>query len=135
MFFAIAVALTAVMLAYLFFVRDKDIPEAPPVLPYHHLETRKAAIYENLRDLQFEFRVGKLSDEDYQRTKKGLQSELASVMAEIDQMKGGSPAPPPATEAPSSAGSAGSVCPHCGSKFERSLKFCGECGKSMAVNA
>ena len=43
-------------------------------------------IYENLRDLQFEYRVGKLSDADYQPTKVGLQKELAGVLAEIDKL-------------------------------------------------
>src|SRR5271154_6979929 len=68
------------------FVRAKDIPAPDPVSPTQHLEERKARIYENLRDLQFEYRVGKLSDADYQRTKLSLQQELAVVLAEIDRM-------------------------------------------------
>lgn len=87
MLLSVAVAVTVLLLAYLFVLWDKDIPEAPPLSPFHHLDSRKAAIYENLRDLQFEFRVGKLSDDDYQRSKKGLQSELAAVLAEIDAIK------------------------------------------------
>jgi hypothetical protein len=39
-----------------------DLPAAEPESPFLHLDDRKAAIYENLRDLQFEYRVGKLSD-------------------------------------------------------------------------
>jgi carbonic anhydrase/acetyltransferase-like protein (isoleucine patch superfamily) len=31
-------------------------PEPEPPSPFSHLDERKAAIYENLRDLQFEFR-------------------------------------------------------------------------------
>ena len=58
-----------------------------PYRPSQHLDERKAAIYENLRDLQFEYRVGKLSDEDYQQTKKDLQKELAGVLAEVDRIK------------------------------------------------
>ena len=70
-FVLIAIAVTLRDARLHVFVRAKDVPEAPPVNPpYQHLEGRKAAIYENLRDLQFEYRVGKLSDEDYQRTKK-----------------------------------------------------------------
>ena len=50
--------------------------------------------------LQFEYRVGKLSDHDYQHTKLDLQRELAGVMAEIDRVKaeiaaGNIPAPAP----------------------------------------
>ena len=46
--------------------RPTTCPSRSPFRPCQHLEERKAAIYENLRDLQFEYRVGKLSDADYQ---------------------------------------------------------------------
>ena len=72
------------MLVFILSVRAKDLPEPEPVSPFEHLDERKAAIYENLRDLQFEYRVGKLSDQDYQQTKQDLQKELAGVLAEID---------------------------------------------------
>src|SRR5688500_20314740 len=99
MFLALAIAVMVVMLAYTFFIPAKDVPEAPPVPPYQHLEGRTAAIYENLRDLQFEFRVGKLSDADDDRTKKELQVELGKVLAEIDLLKGAAPPPPAAAKA------------------------------------
>src|SRR6476646_10614269 len=79
--------LTIGVLVFILTVRDKDLPQPDPVSPFEHLDERKAAIYENLRDLQFEYRVGKLSDEDYQQTKQDLQKELAAVMAEVDRIK------------------------------------------------
>src|SRR5205809_1681828 len=79
--------LTIGVLVFILSVRSKDLPEPEPVSPFAHLDERKAAIYENLRDLQFEYRVGKLSDNDYQLTKKDLQKELAGVMAEVDRVK------------------------------------------------
>src|SRR5260370_13811167 len=82
-----AVLLTAGTLLFTLLVRTKDIPQAEPVSPVQHLEDRKAQIYENLRDLQFEYRVGKLSDEDYQRTKQELQAQLAVVLGDIDKVK------------------------------------------------
>lgn len=82
----VVVVLLAATLFYTLFVRDKDIPPADPVSPTKHLDDRRAAIYENLRDLQFEFLVGKLSDADYQHTKLSLQKELAQVVAEIEKM-------------------------------------------------
>ncbi len=129
MFFAIAAAATLVLFGMTLFVRQKDLP--PPFVPSptQHLEGRKAAIYENLRDLQFEYRVGKLSDDDYQRIKKELQGELSGVMAEIDRVK-----TPPVAE-PAVKKQAATVCPHCQAKFEKALKFCGECGKAMAASA
>src|SRR5690242_1969766 len=82
---ALAAALVIGILVYTLLVRVKDIPDPVPVSPLQHLEDRKAAIYENLRDLQFEYRLGKLSDEDYQRTKLSLQKELAGVLREMEE--------------------------------------------------
>jgi membrane protease subunit (stomatin/prohibitin family) len=143
-------------------VRAKDLPPPEPESPTRHLEERKAAIYDNLRDLQFEFRVGKLSDADYQQSKLGLQKELAGVLAEIDrihqlhpqlaahapraavksQEKAAANSAPAAVAetahatGPASNGASQNAavteCPHCGAKFSRAMRFCGECGKVMA---
>ncbi len=145
---SIAVILVIGTIIFTLFVRAKDIPEPAPASPTAHLEERKAQIYENLRDLQFEFRVGKLSDSDYQKTKLDLQRELAGVLAQIDALQ---TAPAVQTKiveakiveakvakAPASAGHAGNghkpdahACPHCGATFAQDMKFCGECGKVM----
>ena len=131
MIIAITCAVAIVVIVFVLGVRPKDIPPPEPVSPFLHLDERKASIYENLRDLQFEYRVGKLSDDDYQATKKDLQKELAKVLAEVDRIKSGAaPAPPPApAPKPDSL-----TCPHCSAKFEKPLKFCGECGKPMQVS-
>ncbi|MBX5496076.1 MAG: hypothetical protein IRZ15_12145 [Bryobacteraceae bacterium] len=130
-----AVILTIGVLAFTLLVRAKDLPEPEPVSPVQHLDERKARIYENLRDLQFEYRVGKLSDEDYQRTKQDLQRELAATLAEIDAIVGKTPkTATAAASSPSQAASkaeASFVCPNCNARFERPLKFCGECGKPL----
>ena len=136
MIISIAAVLAVAVIAFILVVRPKDLP--PPELedPFTHLDERKAAIYENLRDLQFEFRVGKLSEADYQKTKQDLQGELARVLAEVDRVRAGLAAPPvsksrvPPIE-PAKEKSTGLVCISCGAKFEKELKFCGECGKPM----
>jgi hypothetical protein len=148
---AVVVLVVALTTLFTLFVRPSDIPPPEPVSPARHLEDRKAVIYENLRDLQFEYRVGKLSDADYQQTKLTLQKELAGVMAEIDRIAQLAPSktvpgriPPekakaaiaPAAKSVAAAKSpsgsaAGNTCPHCGAKFPNPMKFCGECGKAM----
>ena len=150
----IACLLAIAVIAFVLGVRPQDLPAPEVPSPFRHLDERKAAIYENLRDLQFEFRVGKLSEQDYQSTKKDLQKELALVLAEVDKLKqdlSGPAGPPKAAAvkaAPAKAASQvapapapapvsdGLVCPSCGARFEKRLKFCGECGKPMkAVQA
>jgi hypothetical protein len=133
----IVIAAAVLLLAALFFVlfvRPQDVPEPEPVSPIQHLEDRKQAIYDNLRDLQFEYRLGKLSDEDYKHTKQALQRELATVLAETEETikrLGLTPVrvPPKAkkTQEP-----AQTLCPHCGAKFPQALKYCGECGRAIA---
>src|SRR5512142_509922 len=88
MIIAVTCVVAIAVIAFILGVRPKDLPEPEPESPFAHLDERKAAIYENLRDLQFEYRVGKLSDADYQTTKKDLQRELAQVLAEVDRLKG-----------------------------------------------
>lgn len=136
MIIALTCIIAVAIIAYIIGVRPKDLPEPEPVSPFDHLDERKAAIYENLRDLQFEYRLGKLSDEDYQSTKKDLQKELAGVLAEVDKLKEqlspNGAVPPPA---PPAKKTAGNVCPSCGTGFREDLKFCGECGKPMKAAA
>lgn len=133
MIVVVAVLMTATVIMFTLAVRRKDLGEPEPISPVAHLDERKAAIYENLRDLQFEYRVGKLSDQDYQQTKLDLQRELAGVMAEIDRVVPGSKSTP-AVAKPAPAVS-GKTCPSCGAKFTQPLKFCGECGRPMTGGA
>ncbi len=126
---AVVILVVAATTLFTLSIRAKDIPPPDPVSPTQHLDERKARIYENLRDLQFEYRVGKLSDADYQRTKLSLQQELAGVLGEIDRL---TPQKPAAVAAPKPKAVAGVVCPHCGAKFANPMKFCGECGKAMS---
>ena len=147
MIIVVTCVVAVAVIVFILGVRAKDLPQPEPESPFKHLDERKAAIYENLRDLQFEYRLGKLSDEDYQSTKKDLQKELAVVLAEVDELKNGLgvgaktvtavPAPKKAgLETGRRLGGPPYICPECGASFEKELKFCGECGKPMkAVKA
>lgn len=133
MIFAVSILLVAGVLAFVMLVRPQDVPEEAPASPVQHLEERKAVIYDNLRDLNFEYRLGKLSEADYNKTKVTLQNELAHVLAEIDRITGGVKAAPAKPKAAAAASRPEPlVCPHCAAKFEKPMKFCGECGKAMS---
>jgi hypothetical protein len=49
---------------------------------------RRDAIYENLRDLRFEYRAGKFSEPDYEQVRLALDAEAAAVLSEIDSITG-----------------------------------------------
>jgi hypothetical protein len=57
-----------------------------------YLQERKEAIYENMRDLNFEQQAGKLPDQDYQSLKSSLEEEAAGVLAEMAQLEQGAAA-------------------------------------------
>jgi ribosomal protein L37E len=133
MIIALSALLAIGVLLFILSVRAKDLPEPAPVSPFQHLDEKKAAIYENLRDLNFEFRVGKLSDQDYQQTKTDLQRELAGVLAEIDKIKQQMGVAAVPKSAPSRK--SGILCLNCGASFSKDLKYCGECGKPMKARA
>jgi hypothetical protein len=52
-----------------------------------YLRERKEVVYENLRDLNFEYKAGKLPDADYQSIKASLEEEAAAVLAEISRLE------------------------------------------------
>ena len=56
-----------------------------------YLRERKDAVYENLRDLNFEYKAGKVPDADYASLKSSLQDEAATILAEIARLE--NPAP------------------------------------------
>jgi hypothetical protein len=57
-----------------------------------YLRERKDAVYENLRDLNFEYRAGKVPDVDYQSLKSSLEDEAATILAEIARLENPAPA-------------------------------------------
>ena len=52
-----------------------------------YLRERKEAVYENLRDLSFEYKSGKYPEEDYAAQRLALENEAAGIMAEIDTLQ------------------------------------------------
>lgn len=48
---------------------------------------RKEQLYENLRDLNFEYRAGKYPDEDFQVQRAALEHETAQLLAEIELLQ------------------------------------------------
>jgi len=52
-----------------------------------YLRERREVIYENLRDLNFEYKAGKFPDSDYLGMRNSLEEEAAAVLAEISQLE------------------------------------------------
>ncbi|MGP8174156.1 MAG: hypothetical protein ACLP7O_06360 [Terracidiphilus sp.] len=52
-----------------------------------YLLERKEQLYENLRDLNFEYRAGKYPEEDFHAQRAQLENETALLMAEIEHLQ------------------------------------------------
>jgi hypothetical protein len=91
---AIACALLAAsVILFVFGVRSEASDSAPHRTKLDQLMERRDAIYENLRDLRFEFRAGKYSEHDYEEIKQSLEMEAARVLADMDRLTGSAPTP------------------------------------------
>ena len=51
------------------------------------LRERKEEVYENLRDLNFEYKAGKVPEADYASMKQSLEDEAAALLAEIHRLE------------------------------------------------
>lgn len=76
-------ALMVGIFLYVFYPQTK-IEEQTQKTRLEFLRERKETIYENLRDLNFEYRAGKYPEEDYLAQRAGMENEAAQILAEIE---------------------------------------------------
>jgi hypothetical protein len=84
--FAICALATIATLFYVFYLPGK-LYLGPEKTRAAYLRERKDVVYENLRDLNFEYKAGKVPDADYQSMKSSLQDEAATLLAEIARLE------------------------------------------------
>ena len=106
------------------------------------LLNRKAIVYSNLKDLEFEYKMGKLSDADFERLERGYKAEALGIFQKLDALgvernldeaiekdvntrraKLFSSSPVPAENA--------ADCPSCGAAVIPGKKFCPDCGQRL----
>src|SRR5215468_12338209 len=78
-------ALLIAVVLFVFFIQPDASDLAPHRSKLDQLLERRDTIYDNLRDLRFEYRAGKYSDGDYEAMKNSLELEAAVLLAEIDR--------------------------------------------------
>ena len=88
---AVSILITAAALFYIFHL-PAQLYLGQEKTRASYLRERKDVVYENLRDLNFEYKAGKVPDADYLSLKASLENEAASLLAEIAQLEAGSEA-------------------------------------------
>ena len=132
----VCIVLAAFALLYVLWVPREEVFVPRPPTELDHLREKKKVIYDNLKDLNFEYRTGKLSDEDYQQLKTSLQYEMAELMKAIDEQEGRT-APAAAEPAGAAAIAAAEcepgVCASCGHANPAHHRHCSECGTRLTA--
>jgi hypothetical protein len=84
----LCVAVAAAAFFYVFHVPEMTI-SGPEKTRAMYLRERKEVVYENLRDLNFEHKAGKIPEVDYASMKNSLEEEAAAILAEISRLEPG----------------------------------------------
>jgi hypothetical protein len=69
------------------FLPGRDIDSGTDKTRVTYLYERKEVVYENLRDLNFEFKSGKFTQADYDAMRTGMEAEAARILAEIEALE------------------------------------------------
>src|ERR1700733_4691727 len=80
------VVLTLGIFVYMFWPERNPFVQADKTR-VDYLRERKDVIYENLRDLSFEYQAGKYPEQDYAEQRAGLEDEAARVIAEMEGLE------------------------------------------------
>jgi hypothetical protein len=102
------------------------------------LLNRKAIVYSNLKELEFEYKIGRLSDADFQRLETGYKAEAGVILKQLDEL-GVEKDLDESIEKDISlrkarlSGKPGAVvmCPSCGAEALPGKKFCADCGHRL----
>lgn len=109
------------------------------VTPLADLKRRRLVLYENMQDLEFEFKAGKIAREDYLALRENYKLEAAGLMVASQEAERTSP-DEALIESEVAARRARRklqpveeyVCPECGFENPLPVKFCGECGAKIS---
>ncbi len=93
---------------------------------------RKETVYANIKELDFDYHMGKLSEEDYQRLRAQYKAEAVEILQQIDRLQGKKVAARTihASQAAESS-EAVKFCWMCGTPVLQQDKFCVNCGNRI----
>ena len=113
---------------------------------------RRDQLFHDIRELEFDYRTGKLNDTDYEQLVGELKSEAAAVIEVLESQQDGQRAKKRTltrtarntsdeeieariAQARKTRVESSIPCPSCGHRNAATVKFCSECGTSMVSEA
>lgn len=82
------------------------------------LEKRRDQTYAAIKELEFDYQMGKLTPGDYQEVRARYEETAVSLLEQLDRVKKGQVA-------------LGPLCPSCGATLEKASQFCSQCGAGL----
>lgn len=122
----------------------KGSPVVPiDVTPLADLKRRRLVVYDNMQDLDFEFKAGKIAPDDYHSLRQNYVAEAAELMLaaqELDRPRSAMDAYIEREVAArrgrrKAAPVEEYVCAKCGFENPVPVKFCGNCGAKITPRA
>jgi hypothetical protein len=108
------------------------------VTPLADLKRRRLVVYDNLQDLEFEFKSGKIAEKDYASLKQNYLGEAASLMAASKELQREDREDQVIEKEIAARRERRRVpkveeyvCSACGFENPLPVKFCGECGAKI----
>jgi hypothetical protein len=101
------------------------------------LQRKKEVVLGNIQDLDFEYKCGKLSEEDYQKIRGEMSAEAAVVFQEIENIESEADLDAlirreiNARKGKSKSSAPALACSSCGLPNPATNKFCAECGAKL----
>jgi hypothetical protein len=138
------------------FQADLSAETLSEVDPLAALVAQRDAIYQAIKELRFDYQVGKVSEADYKAFDAQLRGQAAAVLKQIDVLKkaeadpvldasleaeiaalrrvnGSGPARhQPVPVAVPTGKAALNFCPQCGHRLQGGDRFCGKCGAALS---
>jgi hypothetical protein len=106
------------------------------------LLNRKNVVYRNLKDLELEYRMGRLADADFRRLEAGYKTEAAGILEKLDQLgvdenldedieKAVAARKSRLFSASGPRAESRAKCPACGADVIPGKRFCPDCGHRL----
>src|SRR5215475_13020241 len=101
------------------------------------LQRKKEVVLGNIQDLDFEYKCGKLSVEDYNKVRAEMTAEAGAVLRQIDDIENSQDLDAlirrevSARRAKTTGSAKHQTCPSCGVENPATNKFCAECGGKL----
>jgi hypothetical protein len=118
---------------------DQRRPAVEPPSPREALEAERETTVRAIRELDFDYRTAKLSEQDYKTLRAAQVQRGAHILRELDALKGSDAAVDGGEdvdaqiEAQVAALRKGApACPSCGKPISAGARFCPHCGHALA---